>query len=232
MQNADCNWQDDKLFSAKFDDVYFSIEDGLAETQHVFIEGNNLSKRLVNLAPGQEFTIAETGFGSGLNFVATLDCWVKNAPRNAGKLRFYSVEKFPMLANQIQNVLSNWSTLCEYMQALVKKYPVRQTGKCTLEFPEFNAELIIYFADIDDMLTDIPSEIDAWFFDGFAPEKNPEMWSENLFRTARKKISETGTVATYTASGKIKKLFRENDFKIKRLPGFGKKWHMLRATPI
>ena len=232
LEHADCKWIDDKLFSEKFDDLYFSFEDGLAETKHVFIEGNMLGQRFKSLVDNQGFSIVETGFGSGLNFVATMQAWKEFAPDNAGKLKFYTVEKFPLTADQIQSVLANWVELSEFSATLVAAYPDNQQGKCIIDFPEFNAELIIYFDDIDIMLADIPAEIDAWFFDGFAPEKNPKMWSGNLFRTARLKISKSGTVATYTASGKIKKLFRENGFKIKRLPGFGKKWHMLRATPV
>lgn len=226
MQRANCHWEKDKLFSDQFEDVYYSAEDGLAETRHVFLSGNDIESRFAGLAEGETFTIAETGFGTGLNFLATLKLW-QSEPR-AGTLEFWSIEKYPVARADIAAIGKNWPELAPLAASLADRYNPSENGIYEIPLAQ-NAKLFLLVGDISEMLPQLPAHIDAWYLDGFAPDKNPQMWSAELFREMHKRADSQTTIATYTAAGVVKKALRNHGFKIKRLPGFGKKWHMLKA---
>ncbi|WP_350335963.1 tRNA (5-methylaminomethyl-2-thiouridine)(34)-methyltransferase MnmD [Coralliovum pocilloporae] len=213
------------LRSEQFDDVYFSAEDGLAETRYVFLDGNHLPEAFGGT---QHFIIFETGFGTGLNMLSAWALFEETA-RPDQRLDFISVEKYPLSRAQIRDALHHWQgAFGEKLSRLLALYPLRVPGPHKLYLTD-KVTLTLWFSDVDDALasTDVP--VDAWFLDGFAPKKNPDMWSDNLFQQmARLSHAET-TYATFTAAGQVRRGLEEVGFSVDRLPGFGRKRHMIRG---
>lgn len=216
------------LRSAQFDDIYFSTEDGLAETHHVFIGGNDLPEAWERK---QRFVIAETGFGTGLNFLAAWTLFEKQA-RPGQRLHYISFEKYPLEWDEIARALGQWRSefggRADRLRAL---YPLRVPGVHRIML---NAQvtLTLVFDDVNEALpqTDIPCGVDAWFLDGFAPSKNPDMWSETLF-SGMARLSHAGTTfATFTVAGVVRRGLEASGFKIEKRQGFGRKKEMLRGT--
>ncbi|WP_111640407.1 bifunctional tRNA (5-methylaminomethyl-2-thiouridine)(34)-methyltransferase MnmD/FAD-dependent 5-carboxymethylaminomethyl-2-thiouridine(34) oxidoreductase MnmC [Marinimicrobium alkaliphilum] len=226
--------------SSAFDDVYFSSADGLAETRHVFLQHNQLTERFDALS-APHFTIAETGFGSGLNFLAAWQLWEQRAPANA-QLHFVSVEKYPLRPEDLCRALALWPALADYADALCEAYPPEPLpGFHRLSLARGRVQLTLIIDDAAQGFEQLLASnhplwaksgpfIDAWFLDGFAPAKNPAMWSDALF-SAIGKLSRTGTTAaTFSAAGVVKRGLRSAGFAVKRVPGFGRKREMVTAT--
>jgi len=226
MQTAQAalEWRDGQPYSTAFDDVYFSSDDGLLETEYVFIQGNALTSRWQSLADGN-FTILETGFGTGLNFLCACKAWLDLAPANA-MLNFTSVEKYPLNPADMHKALQHWPALQPIADALLTQYEtLLNTGTATL----FNnrIRLRVLFGDATECLSKINTKADAWFLDGFAPSKNPQMWQPALFeQMARLSHSET-TFATFTSAGIVRRGLAATGFKVNKQPGFGKKREMI-----
>lgn len=217
-------WRNGQPYSTAFDDVYFSSDDGLLETEYVFIQGNALISRWQSLADSS-FTILETGFGTGLNFLCACKAWLEHAPANA-LLHFISVEKYPLRYADMQKALQHWQTLRPIASELLTQYEtLLNTGTTTL----FNnrIRLQVLFGDATECLSKINTKADAWFLDGFAPSKNPQMWQPALFeQMARLSHSET-TFATFTSAGVVRRGLAAAGFKVNKQPGFGKKREMI-----
>lgn len=240
-QHAQVSWDSDgQPLSLAFDDVYFSRADGLAETRHVFLHHNQLPERFAHLAPGGHFIIGETGFGSGLNFLATWQLWQQHAPASA-HLDFISVEKYPLKASDLARALALWPELNAFAEPLLAAYPPAPvTGFHRLEFAEGRIRLTLIIDEatrgLEQLLaSDHPRwrasgvTVDAWFLDGFAPAKNPEMWRPELF-AAVASLSGPGTsAATFSAAGIVKRGLQQAGFAITKVPGFGRKREMLSA---
>lgn len=206
-------WKDGTPFSEEFDDVYFYPNSGLDEKRYVFLEGNNLPQKWHNFKG--EFTIIETGFGTGLNFFAACQLWLKSSSPDA-QLNFISIEKYLLSQLEIKEIISQYSDLIPYLEL----YP-NGSDNITLQILE---------CDIKEALPQITKKADAWFLDGFAPSKNPDMWSDELF-TAMKKLSHEGTnYATYTSAGIVRRGLAQNGFSTEKIKGFGKKREMLRGV--
>ncbi|WP_438862613.1 bifunctional tRNA (5-methylaminomethyl-2-thiouridine)(34)-methyltransferase MnmD/FAD-dependent 5-carboxymethylaminomethyl-2-thiouridine(34) oxidoreductase MnmC [Neptunicella sp.] len=219
-------------FANQFDDIYFSNQSGLLESQFVFLKNNQLPQRWLNTDTSC-FVIAETGFGTGLNFLA---CWqlFRQVQQQYGsnacpKLHFISVEKYPVSANDLVETLKCWPELAEFSDALVEQYPHLVDGCHRLSFD--NVTLDLWFGDVTQTLPQwyCPSEglIDAWFLDGFAPSKNPQMWSDSLFEQMVKLAKQDCTFATFTAAGFVRRGLQQAGFKVQKVPGFGSKREML-----
>lgn len=226
MQTAQAvlEWRDGQPYSTAFNDVYFSSDDGLLETEYVFIQGNALISRWQSLADGS-FTILETGFGTGLNLLCACKAWLDHAPANA-VLHFTSVEKYPLNPADMHKALQHWPALQPIADALLTQYEtLLNTGTATL----FNdrIRLQVLFGDATECLSKINTKADAWFLDGFAPSKNPQMWQPALFgQMARLSHSET-TFATFTSAGIVRRGLAAAGFKVSKQPGFGKKREMI-----
>jgi len=206
-------WQDDgSPRSLQFDDPYFSAEGGLAESRHVFLGGNNLPARF---APG--FHIAELGFGTGLNMLAAWQAWQQIG--TLGPLRFTSFEAFPLAKPDLEKALSNWPELAPLAAKLIEAWP------CTeLKLPSLEFSLIT-----GDARTGLPTwhgAADAWFLDGFSPDKNPELWSDALMLEVFRHTAPNGRFATYTAAGHVRRALQNAGFDVRRVKGFGRKRHM------
>lgn len=208
--------------SQLFDDVYFSAEDGLAETWHVFLSGNRLPQ---GWAGKERFTIAETGFGTGLNFLAAWTLWDETA--SAGQsLSYISVEKYPLSADEIRTALEPWKhVFADRLDALLKNYPLRIGGWHRIELAA-NVTLLLIFDDANRALPELKASVDAWFLDGFAPAKNPDMWSETVFQAIAINSHSKTTLASFTAAGLVRRGLAEVGFHIEKARGYGRKRDM------
>ncbi|MHA7878453.1 MAG: bifunctional tRNA (5-methylaminomethyl-2-thiouridine)(34)-methyltransferase MnmD/FAD-dependent 5-carboxymethylaminomethyl-2-thiouridine(34) oxidoreductase MnmC [Saccharospirillum sp.] len=216
--------------SARFDDVYFSREGGLAETRFVFLEHNRLSQRFAQLAPHQSFVIAETGFGTGLNFLSAWALFDSRAPADA-RLVYISAEKYPLSRQEIQQSLSIWPELTPRVEQLLSHYPPAMPGYHCLELAP-RVELWLLLGDAAQSYNELNGRVDAWFLDGFAPAKNPEMWQPALF-AAMARLSHRGTtLATFTSARLVRDGLTGAGFQVTRAPGFGRKRDMIRAEFI
>ena len=243
-------WQTDDAgnqvpVSGEFGDVYFSHADGLAESRHVFLAHNQLPERLANLADKQCFTVAELGFGTGLNFLATWQLWrqlrAKKPHLTSARLHFITTEKYPIPLNDLTQILALWAQrapeLAKLIEQLLANYPPLIAGCHRLNFIDDNITLDIWLGDAGDSLASLDTEtaikrpyIDAWFLDGFAPSCNETLWAESIF-TQMQRLSRTGTTAaTYSCAGIVKRGLQTHGFEINKVKGFGRKREMLTAV--
>jgi len=214
-------------YSNNYSDIYFQPSIGLDEKTHVFLQGNNLPK---NWLEKENFTIAETGFGTGLNFLLTLQKWNKTSTSDQ-HLHFISCELHPLDKQQLHMALSQFPQLSQYSQLLINNYPTNFLyGFHRLHFKTQNTTLTLIIGDAAQGLKQLNAKVDAWYLDGFAPSKNPELWSENLFKVIAHLSHQDTTVATYTVARKIRDNLEAAGFSIKKVKGFGQKREMLTAT--
>lgn len=233
IQFANVEWREGndgalQPYSRDFNDIYFQTGNGTFETDYVFIDGNQLKTRFLTLRKPY-FCIFETGFGTGLNFFAVAELWLKIAPAGS-KLRFISVEKLPMLLHDIQKVaeISHFSDLAA---VLFSQYTSLKTGLNTFTLANQSIELHLYIDDIANVLPNLQvtddNMVNAWLLDGFAPSKNPEMWVIDVLQHMARLSTKNTTFATFTSAGKVRRLLAEIGFTVEKLPGFGKKREML-----
>lgn len=202
-------------FSPEFGDIYFSREGGAEETRHVFLAGNRLPQRWQGR---RHFTIAETGFGTGLNFLTTLDAW-KTTRRPGQWLYYISIEKHPIPPAEIAKL----------HPALEALYPSPTPGFHWRVLEEEQATLLLIFADVETALAELDAEVDAWFLDGFAPAKNEAMWSAETFRHIGRLSAPDTTAATYTVARTVRDGLAAAGFGMEKQKGFGHKREMLVA---
>ncbi|SPH24333.1 tRNA 5-methylaminomethyl-2-thiouridine biosynthesis bifunctional protein MnmC [Defluviimonas aquaemixtae] len=211
-------WRDGAVpVSTLFEDTYFSLTDGLAETRHVFLEGNALPARFRD-----GFRIAELGFGTGLNLIATLIAWQTHGA--AGRLSYTSFEAFPMPADDMARALAAFPEIHPEAAPLLA---VWTTGARRFVLGPVDVEIIE--GDARDALPDWQGRADAWFLDGFSPAKNPELWSEVVMAEVARHTTPGGTLATYTAAGFVRRGLQAAGFQIERAKGYGHKRHMTRG---
>ena len=203
-------WRDGTPVAARFDDPYFSLADGVAETRHVFLGGNGLPDRFRD-----GFHIAETGFGTGLNALVTAAAW-----GGPGRLRFTSFEAFPMGRADMARALGAFPEL--EAAPLLEQWPARR-----IVLPGVEIEIVV--GDVRETLPAWEGRADAWFLDGFSPAKNPEMWGAEVMRQVGRHTAPGGTFATYTAAGHVRAALAEAGFVVERVPGHGRKRHMTRG---
>jgi len=214
VQKADLEWQDgDVPVATRFDDPYFTRDDGLAETRHVFLDGNALPDRFC-----EGFHVAELGFGTGLNLLATWKAWEDSGA--TGPLRFTSFEAFPMAPNDMERALRHWPELSPYAARLLKAW---RAG------PKWESDTLILDVILGDATQTLPKwegTADAWFLDGFSPARNPDMWSPAALAAVAAHTKPEGRFATYTAAGHVRRALEQAGFTVTRRKGFGLKRHM------
>ena len=208
-------WRANVPFSTQFNDLYYSADNGLAETQHVFLSGNNLPERF-----STGFQIAELGFGTGLNLLVALAAWRKSGVK--GVLYFTSFEAFPLTPEQMIIAHQAFPELKEIATELASLW-----GN-TITLPDLKFDLIL--GDARDTLPAWLKKADAWFLDGFSPAKNPELWEPTLMADVALHTKSGGSCATYTAAGFVRRSLQKAGFSITRTPGFGRKRHMTQGT--
>lgn len=235
IQTADLDWQlvdgIDVPVSKQFGDVYFSKDNGLLETRHVFLNGNDLSMRLADLKPFEYFCVGETGFGTGLNILALWQLWQQVRPDNHSHLHAISVEKFPLSKTDLIRALNAWPELKPLAHQLISQYPMPIAGCHRLSFPEERFSLDLWLGDAYDVFPVIEktAPVNAWFLDGFAPSCNPDMWEENVLNNIVR-LSEIGTTfASFSVAGVLKRGLKNHGISISRPRGFKHKREMLKA---
>ena len=219
-QTADVTWTADAVpVSTRFDDPYFNLENGLAETRHVFLAGNGLPERFCD-----GFQIAELGFGTGLNFMATLQAW-RSAGRK-GRMRFTSFEAYPLSTDQIGTALQPFAATGLACSEVLAQY---DPGGGVFGF-EDGVELHVIVGDARQTVPFWKGAADAWFLDGFSPAKNPELWDEELLQQVALHTRAGGSFATYTAAGFVRRNLAAAGFEVSRIAGYGRKRHMTRGS--
>lgn len=220
--------QENTPISDKFDDVYFSNQDGLSESHYVFLEGNQLWERWVHYQEAH-FVIAETGFGTGLNFFAVTTLFrefrQKHPDSPLKRLYFISFEKYPLLLDALQQAHLAYPQFSHLAQHLQQHWLNPIQGCYRFHFDETTLDL--WFGDVSENLPQLGDymndKIDAWFLDGFAPSKNPDMWNEQLYQQMFRFTKPQGTFATFTAASAVRKGLENAGFDITKRKGFGKK---------
>jgi len=227
QENDPIHWKEGNIpHSKQFQDIYFSCQDGLAESRYHFLRGIGAPDIWQNR---ESFSIGETGFGFGLNFIMTLKAWKETAAPDA-KLHYIATEKYPISRDHIIRALRNWPELDTELQALWQVYPDQPDKSQTLELCDGRVRLSLLIGDSLNMLQDLNMKVDAWYLDGFSPRTNPDMWTNILFRNIAR-LSVTGArLGTFTAVGSVRRGLEASGFKIKKQKGFGKKRDCLRGT--
>jgi tRNA U34 5-methylaminomethyl-2-thiouridine-forming methyltransferase MnmC len=202
--------------SRRFDDPFYSLDNGLAETRHVFLAGNDLPARF---RPG--FHIAELGFGTGLNLIAAALAWA--AAGVAGPLRFTSFEAFPLSGEDARAALAAFPEAAPLADAIATALD----GSGRIETPSLSAQII--FGDARQTVPAWGGVADAWFLDGFAPARNPELWEPALLAAVAAHTAPGGSCATYSAAGAVRAALAEAVFAVARVPGYGRKRHMTKG---
>jgi tRNA 5-methylaminomethyl-2-thiouridine biosynthesis bifunctional protein len=226
--HADIEWVGGQPFSRRYGDIYFSREGGLAEKRHVFLHGNNLPERFTFLAPGQAFTIGETGFGMGLNFLCARQLFEETA-QPGSSLDYFGVEKYPLDGRELEQALAPWPELRQYADELMQRWRRRVPGWNRWSFANGRIRLTLV---IDDALTALPETstyVDAWFLDGFAPLRNPEIWAQPVCESIVSASRPGATFSTYTCTGWVRRGLEKAGFRVDKAPGFGRKREMLRG---
>ncbi|MDA7429407.1 tRNA (5-methylaminomethyl-2-thiouridine)(34)-methyltransferase MnmD [Primorskyibacter aestuariivivens] len=217
-QSAELEWRDGGVpVSTRFDDPYYSLDNGLAETRHVFLAGNDLPARFRD-----GFHIAELGFGTGLNLLTALQAF-----RDAGapsKLQFTTFEAFPMAAPDMIAAQAAFPELADLAAELRTWW---EAGQSVFETGDLSFAMIT--GDARETLPLWSGKADAWFLDGFSPAKNPELWGAELMAEVARHTVRGGTAATYTAAGHVRRGLEAAGFTVTRVPGFGRKRHMTTA---
>ena len=230
--NTDCDkannqihWNDYNVpVSTKFDDVYFSTEDGLEESEYVFIDGCNVTKRW---SGKNNFTILETGFGTGLNFLATYKKW-KEDPNANCTLQYISIDSYPLSKKEIKKSLSTFPILKEELEELLDIYPSTFEGVHKVFLADGKISLTLFWSDVLWACNNLYNvEIDAIYLDGFSPKKNPEMWNKQVFDSLYNLSSNKTYFSTFTASSMVRKGLEEAGFIVEKRKGFKRKREML-----
>lgn len=232
LRPAQLDWPQGQPQASDFGDIYFSRDDGAAETRHVFLQGNRLPERFATLAPCKGFTIIETGFGTGLNWLCTQALWADSRCEETGHswLHYLSIEKHPLTAPDLARAQACWPAFAEFASALQQSYPALVPGFHRLVFPQWRSTLTLVFADVAAALPRISAQADAWFLDGFAPSRNPQMWTPNLYEGMARLSRAGSSFATFTAAGDVRRGLAAAGFEVEKAAGFGKKREMLNGV--
>ncbi|SHI87638.1 tRNA (5-methylaminomethyl-2-thiouridine)(34)-methyltransferase MnmD [Wenxinia saemankumensis] len=224
-QAAELDWTAEGVpVSRRFDDPYFSLQDGLAETRHVFLGGCDLPARFRD-----GFAVAELGLGSGLNLLALMRAWAgAGAP---GRLTYTGFEAFPMTRAEAARVHAAFPEMAPESARLLAAWEGLVAGIGSGEAADLGDGIgaRVIRGDARRTLPDWPGPADAWFLDGFAPARNPELWEAGLMRQVAARLAPGGRLATYSAAGHVRRSLAEAGLQVERRPGYGRKRHMTVA---
>ena len=241
LRPAQIHWDaEGQPFSDDFNDVYFNTDSGIDESRFVYINPSRLPTRWKQHQGS--FTLVETGFGTGLNFILTWLEWIEFQAKNdvthasthqhSNHLHYISIEKFPLSKDQISQALSLFPQLKHLTDQLTAEYPLLIKGFHSLQFKHQNLTLTLIFDDINSALPQLNGPIDAWYLDGFAPAKNPDMWSEILYSSMTQLSRANTSLATFTAAGDVRRALSAAGFKLSKVSGFGMKREMMHGEFI
>ena len=217
--------------SPAYGDVYHSAAGGHAQARYVFMAGNGLPARW----RGQHcFVILETGFGLGINFLATWLAWLSD-PERCAELHFISLEKHPFTADDLARAHSALPEFATLSDELVRRWPTcesLQRGEQRIALSEGRVILHLELGDAIDVLPTLTAEVDAIYLDGFSPAKNPELWSPDLCRSLRRLAKPDATLATWSVAGAVRRALADAGFTVEKRPGFADKRQMLVGRAI
>ena len=216
------DWREDGTPVARaHDDVYFTAGDGLAESRAVFLTGCGLP----DAWQGRDvFTVAETGFGTGLNFLALWQMWETHRPSPTARLHFVSFEAFPLLPQDAVRALDSWPELEELAALMIARWPGPAKGVRRMVWPDAGVSLTLHHGDIRETLPAARFRADAWFLDGFSPAKNEEMWGDWIYPQLSAHSAPGSRLGTFTVAGAVRR------FEVAKRPGHGRKRERLEAT--
>ena len=235
MQFANILWQEsihckETPYSFDFNDVYFNSDNGLQETEYVFIEHNQLKQRFATLE-NPNFTIIETGFGTGLNFLAVAAHWLALAMPSA-RLHYISTEKNPLTLADLTRTHAMWPQFATLSSELLQQYANIKAGNNVFNMAAGRIQLDLHINDASLALPKISQKADAWLLDGFAPAKNADMWSSEVFAHIARLSEINTTFATFTSAGAVRRGLQAVGFEVNKHAGFGKKREMLAGSFI
>ncbi|MFM0302999.1 bifunctional tRNA (5-methylaminomethyl-2-thiouridine)(34)-methyltransferase MnmD/FAD-dependent 5-carboxymethylaminomethyl-2-thiouridine(34) oxidoreductase MnmC [Paraburkholderia sediminicola] len=213
-------------FSPLYDDIYHSAVGSLEQAQYVFLRGNALPDRWQGR---RIFTVLETGFGMGINFLMTWAAW-RDDPARCERLHFVSTEKHPFTQADLQSLYAatiSDPAIATLAQTLADAWPMLVPGSHRLEFEGGRIVLTLVFGDAGETLPNLRLRADAFYLDGFAPAKNPEIWTPAIFKALARMAGEGATFSTYTSAGDIKRALTQCGFEYRKVDGFGWKRAML-----
>ncbi|MCZ4281911.1 bifunctional tRNA (5-methylaminomethyl-2-thiouridine)(34)-methyltransferase MnmD/FAD-dependent 5-carboxymethylaminomethyl-2-thiouridine(34) oxidoreductase MnmC [Kiloniella laminariae] len=218
--SAELEWRDKHIpVSKKFNDIYFSLGNGLEESRFVFLGGIGGTDAWKDKS---SFVIAETGFGTGLNFLATWQAWRKTSTPHQ-RLQFISIEGYPLQRAQLAQAHSSWQELDIFSKALLDVYPEVAPGFHHLQFDDGRVSLLLLFGEAKEILPQFHGKVDAWYLDGFSPKKNPELWNEELYKLVASTARPGTRLATFTAAGHVRRGLAETGFAMEKVKGFAHK---------
>lgn len=217
--------RDGALRSSEYDDIYHAAAGALAQCRHVFLDGNRLPARW---GARDRFTLIETGFGTGLNFLATWAAW-RADPARCARLAFVSVEKHPFSREDLRAIHRRWPELAALSQQLLEAWPPLVPGFHQVSLDDNRVGLTLLFGDAPAVLPQLRAQGDAFYLDGFAPAKNPAMWSRAVFSQIGRLAAEGATAATWSVAAMVRDGLREAGFACERQAGFAAKREMLVA---
>lgn len=223
---AELAWAGTTPYSARFDDIYHSAQGGLEQARHVFLGGNDLLGDHAAWVGRERFVICETGFGLGLNFLATWQAW-KADPRRCRRLHFVSVEKHPFRRDDLATLHAQWPELAELSARLVAAWPILVPGVHRLHFNDDAVTLTLVLGDAREWLPQLLLAADAFYLDGFAPDRNPELWSRDTLAALRRLAAPGATLATWSVAEDVTLRLADAGFEWGKRPGFGNKRYML-----
>ncbi len=213
-------------YSQEFGDHFYCRTDGRLECGHVFLAGNRLPERWADLAsPGGDFQIGELGFGTGLNFCETWRQW-KLARQPGTRLHFTSFELYPMQRADLDRALSRWPEITDERQALTAAWPDDPAGRVEIQADAQTKLTVVCGPALEGVMASQPT-FEAWFLDGFAPSRNPDMWSAELMQALFDRTRPGGSFGTYAAAGFVRRNLSAAGFAVERRPGFAGKREML-----
>jgi len=213
-------------FSAQFGDVYHSADSAVGQARHVFLHGNDLPARWAGV---RVFTVVETGFGLGLNFLATWQAW-RDDPRRCARLHFVSIERWPFARADLATLHARHAEFATLSAQLCAAWPPLLPGLHRLHFDDDRVTLTLAFDEALEAVRGLALAADAFYLDGFAPDRNPAMWSAPLFKALARLAVPGATVATYSAAGAVRDGLTAAGFAVEKRPGFGRKRDMLAGV--
>jgi tRNA 5-methylaminomethyl-2-thiouridine biosynthesis bifunctional protein len=227
LPHPELDWTDDGAPHARqHGDVYFSAQDGLAETRAVFVRGCSLPEAWRGRA---SFTVAETGFGTGLNFLALWQLWRAHRPGAEAQLTFVSFEGYPLRHEDARRALGAWPELGELAARLTARWPGPIRGVRSIYFPEDGVRLVLHLGDIRETLPHSAFSADAWFLDGFSPAKNEEMWGDWIYPLIAARSAPGARLGTFTVAGAVRRGLAGAGFEVSKAEGHGRKRERLEA---
>ena len=233
IENAKITWLDSGLpYSTEFQDIYYSRDDAVAESQHVFLDANKLRQRWEHEGHTESFLIGELGFGSGLNFLQVMKLW-QGLKKRPARLHYIAFEKHPLTFTQMQRILKRWPSLAVQSAELLEQYTDHSEG-CHRLLLGNEITLDVYYGDAHEQLSQrmmgVCPPIQCWFLDGFSPANNSELWGEPLMHMLASCSDESTTLSSYSVAGKVRAALKNAGFEVSKIEGFGRKRHSLFAT--